>query len=360
MDCAPHRSRSDKESVMYASKAAPRDAGRFAAPGAKDAEMSMNRRCRGTGDTEALISLLAETYPREDTTDQSRGFPITSIATIDTCELFHRRPPSGFRRNIEFALGRRLKIDICRDKYGNQQGQRMIVNRPNLAVLPVLGEYRNDWGCTTYRVDVAVDFHMPNLKSAKLFHGVVDRCGVLKWRSPQTTKSHLEDDDGWITVYWCDDRRARNVILYHKRHDPRIVRLELRFMNSTAVRRAGLMYPTSLEDINPAALFNHHFKLVESRPNISNACLKIVDKPSACDPDTRALTCNPSSRKAPSRAHGQRHQRAFATTGKARLERNNTSTSPTSPNQPFVSCTEIPNPSSPESEHQTPEIKGLD
>ena len=226
----------------------------------------MNRRCRGTGDTEALISLLAETYPREDTTDQSRGFPITSIATIDTCELFHRRPPSGFRRNIESALGRRVKIDICRDKYGNQQGQRMIVNRPNLAVLPVLGEYRNDWGCTTYRVDVAVDFHMPNLKSAKLLHGVVDRCGVLKWRSPQTTKSHLEDDDGWITVYWCDDRRARNVILYHKRHDPRIVRLELRFMNSTAVRRAGLMYPTSLEDINPAALFNHHFKLVEFRP----------------------------------------------------------------------------------------------
>ena len=57
---------------------------------------------------------------------------------------------------------------------------------------------------------------------------------ILKWRSRQTSKVCVDD-----TIYWADNRRARNLVLYRKRKAINALRLELRFLNTAAVRRAG-------------------------------------------------------------------------------------------------------------------------
>jgi hypothetical protein len=163
------------------------------------------------------------------------------------------------RTTIETALGRRIRIANC------LYGVRVIVNQPHAAVLPVLAEFVvYDRGCTSSRVDIAADYTLANLADTNALTAYCERAVVLKWRSAATVKKLYNNGN----AYWCDNRRARNLLLYHRPQDRAVVRLELRFMNSTAVRRAGLANPEALEFINPRELFRHHLKEVAVRPSV--------------------------------------------------------------------------------------------
>ena len=169
--------------------------------------------------------------------------PRAITAKIDTVELFFRRPPAGLRMTLEACLGRRVEIQDCHDGTGHYQGARAIVNRPSIAVLPILSQYRQHClGCTTFRVDVAVDLEMPDERSADSMHDWLRRNLILKWRSRQTSKVSVDDD----TIYWADNRRARNLVLYRKRNANNTLRLELPVLEHPrrAPRRIGRSYPT--------------------------------------------------------------------------------------------------------------------
>jgi hypothetical protein len=167
---------------------------------------------------------------------------VSTRASIDTIELFFKRPPEGLRTRLEAAHGRRIKIEDCFDRTtGEVWGVRAIINRPNRWVIMIARELlqANRSACI-HRVDIAFDFDTSSEESAGMLAKVLDRHLILKWRSPKATKRR---DD--TTVYWVDvkrkRRRRRNLVIYDK--GPQTIRLELRFYGSQAVRRAGLANP---------------------------------------------------------------------------------------------------------------------
>jgi len=187
--------------------------------------------------------------------------PLGTRATVDTIELFFRRPPEGLRTRIESILGSRIQIKRCVDKTGYQWGVRVIINRPTLVVLPVLAHFlRRDKWSRTMRVDVAVDFSMASEAAMEALAEFLIQHLVLKWRSARAEKTHVGS-----TVYWADQCRSRNLAMYLKGKN--IFRLELRFLRTKAVRRARLNDLTKLDGVNPFELMNHHLRLLRFKPH---------------------------------------------------------------------------------------------
>ena len=60
-------------------------------------------------------------------------------------------------------------------------------------------------------------------------------------------------------IYWTAGRPNRNLVVYEKAD--RTIRLELRFLSTRSVRRAGLANPTSLLELNPRTTLEHNIAL---------------------------------------------------------------------------------------------------
>src|SRR6185295_14634347 len=110
------------------------------------------------------------------------------------------------------------------------------------------------------RVDIAVDFETQSEDAARVLLKLLDQHLVLKWRSPRATKVRLETR-GRATVYWSQGRTNRQLTVYTKKADE-IIRVELRFLGSSAVRRAGLADPASLRELNPRKILDHNIAFV--------------------------------------------------------------------------------------------------
>jgi len=181
--------------------------------------------------------------------------PAATVITVDTVELFLRRPPRGLRGKVEAATGERPHTEDVVDRTKRWRGARLIVNRPNRSTLKLMSRLVRDrrLGACVSRVDIAVDFSMDREEGADALFGWLDRHVILKWRSPRSRKKVM---DG--TVYWADKRRARNLVVYMKAID--VVRLELRFFNARAVMRAGLNNLEMLESVDMNKLIGHNLK----------------------------------------------------------------------------------------------------
>jgi hypothetical protein len=141
------------------------------------------------------------------------------------------------------------------DATGYQQGVRAILNRPNRQALMVASELlQANNSASVFRVDVAADFEALSEESAQLLARFLDLHLVLKWRSPVAKKERVDS-----TVYWANGSRNRNLVIYEKR--ARTIRLELRFLGSRSVRRAGLADPATLAQLNPRNILAHNLKL---------------------------------------------------------------------------------------------------
>src|SRR5262245_57506307 len=79
-----------------------------------------------------------------------RSNVVNVIAYVDTVEVFLRYVPTGTIKRVSDALGRRSKINTCRDR----NGAFLIVNQPHIPSLILLGELRH---ATLCRFDIAVD-----------------------------------------------------------------------------------------------------------------------------------------------------------------------------------------------------------
>ncbi len=181
--------------------------------------------------------------------------PAATVITVDTAEVFLRRPYAGLRGQVEAATGERPHIEDVVDRTKCWRGARLIVNRPNRRALSLMSGLIGDrrLGCCISRVDIAVDFSMDGDEGADALFGWFDRHVILKWRSPRSRKKCM---DG--TVYWADKCRARNLVVYMKAIN--VIRLELRFFNARAVRRAGLNKLETLESVNMKKLIGHNLK----------------------------------------------------------------------------------------------------
>jgi len=62
---------------------------------------------------------------------------------------------------------------------------------------------------------------------------------------------------GRATVYWSQGRTNRQLAVYTKKA-AEIIRVELRFLGSAAVRRAGLANLTSLRELNARKILEHN------------------------------------------------------------------------------------------------------
>lgn len=195
----------------------------------------------GEGACRALMLIIPAPRPRIR----------AASASVDTIEVFARHLPRGLRRAIEAIIGRRAQI-TPRIVRGRVIGHRIAVNRPPLAVLPVLADLVSDRAlhAVVSRIDVAYDFATDD--PSGLMAWLVEYI-VLKWRSRRASMWRVK-----TTTYWCDRHKGRNVAVYHKRRH--VVRFELRFLRAAAVRRAELDDLFQLPEIDPEVLFRHHVK----------------------------------------------------------------------------------------------------
>jgi hypothetical protein len=189
---------------------------------------------------------------------------------IDTVEAWQGRPYDQDKltknlSNIRKVLKRPIdKVDESR--YGVRIGVNRMHETPE--ALELLTQY------THRRHDVAFDFVYRNEEDADSGQQGLNQHLVMKHASPRAKKVYYDnvysDKDGrekscgYESVYWSDwsakHRYARQLFVYRK--SPTVVRVELRFTNAAAVRRAGIDHVMKLKELNPWDVWNRNLKLV--------------------------------------------------------------------------------------------------
>src|SRR3954469_8635126 len=81
---------------------------------------------------------------------------LPTVAYIDTVELFLPFLPSGIRKKIEAAVGRRVRIEECRSD-DSRWGWRLVVQLPTEHVLRILDAIHRERRGTLHRADIAFD-----------------------------------------------------------------------------------------------------------------------------------------------------------------------------------------------------------
>jgi hypothetical protein len=225
----------------------------------------------------AGASMKSHRKTRSNTSSKDKAKEIALLATrssVDTIELFFPRPPAGLRTSLEAAVGKRIKIEDCFDKTDYYRGVRVILNRPNRLTLEIASHLLHaNKSATLSREDIATDFETTSEEAAQLLLELLRRRLVLKWRSPTETKNAVG-----TTIYWTAGRPNRNLVVYEKAD--RTIRLELRFLSSRSVRRAGLANPTSLLELNPRKILERNIALVSFKDRF---ILKAVRKAVSAD-----------------------------------------------------------------------------
>jgi hypothetical protein len=188
--------------------------------------------------------------------DGPRVKPDAISASIDTLELWFpdNLPPHVYRRVVKLLPRLRIK----RTRYGIKAG----INRPTLAENEILGDLwnRDVGGCRTHRVHMAFDFIFSDRSSAMQFKDWLPTRCIFKW-SPNHA---LEIEDGYYVRNFAAKRRpGRAPVIYLKGDNT--VRVELRFENAEACRRAGLDDPLLIIDLDPSELFRRCAKVVNYR-----------------------------------------------------------------------------------------------
>jgi hypothetical protein len=189
--------------------------------------------------------------------------PEATVATIDTIELFVRRPPAGLRSRLREAQGASIGWKPYR-RAGQFWGARVTVNRPNRATIGLMARLVRDRsiGCTVKRVDVAVDFSVEDYAEADAMAWWLYLNVKLKWRSPRGRKRrwdqdprYLEGDEFW--ALWSGGHASRDLCVYVEGCR---VRMEVRFQKPTAVRRAGLDRLDQIENLEVQRIVDHNIK----------------------------------------------------------------------------------------------------
>jgi hypothetical protein len=181
--------------------------------------------------------------------------PEKVVASCDTAGLFCCWPERGMRCLLEDAQQGEIVTRKVKDKSGNYLGTIFAVNRPKLAVLPVMDRLVDHVPyCYRHRFDIAYDFTSPDRDQLLT---VLDKHGELKWASRRAKKVQVES-----TIYAASER-PRELALYPKWDDT--VRLELRFTGRSLARTFkwfGASRFEHLPRLNPRKLLTHHFKLL--------------------------------------------------------------------------------------------------
>lgn len=182
---------------------------------------------------------------------------------IDTIEMFFRRVPKGLKRETERIHGKKVQIKRCKNAH-RVHGYRLIINdQPSAQLLLFLQQVMERHWCRLCRVDVACDFITPSQREANAIAVHLKHCLVLRWRRA----GFMWSEGG--TVYWCEGRTNRNLVLYADKPARRCdketpcAHLELRFLNTGSVRRAGLGTVESLIRLDGIGLLSRHVKVLQ-------------------------------------------------------------------------------------------------
>jgi hypothetical protein len=197
--------------------------------------------------------------------------------SIDTDEVFIPKPVEY--QVVKHYLSRIRKVlnrPIDKVDYTNKFGVKVAVNRVPLEVLPILAEQLH------HCFHIAYDFHYQNEADGSDGQEKATQYVVLKHRSPHADKVYYDNvywdkegrekaGKGWPSAYASDwsgkndrfgrkRRYSRQLLVYRKSRT--IVRVELRFTNAQAVKRAGFTDVMQLADLNPAEIWERNLMVV--------------------------------------------------------------------------------------------------
>jgi hypothetical protein len=188
------------------------------------------------------------------------------VSYIDTIEPFFRRLPRGFRATAESIQGKRLEVKDCKDGCGNIWGYRACINQPSPTMLGYLARVQKQHWLRVSRADVALDFITATQEQAERLAQYLRQYGILLWRR----KGFMVQGQNYIR--WTEGRSNRNLVLYWDKpartelDESPCAHLELKFLNTGAVRRAGLASIEALLRlglIDVINLFSRNVKLLE-------------------------------------------------------------------------------------------------
>ena len=189
---------------------------------------------------------------------------LTTTAYVDTIELF--LPPhlnQATRDTIIASLRGYQYDDVClqpsRGANGVLVGWRLGLNQPDPALFfdGVLDALQRRLRATVTRVDIAVDWTMRSQAAADDLQAFIERTGLLRWRRA----GDMIVLGAEPTIYWNKGRRrrrSRDLVLYCGKLAPCQVErthLELRTYSTAACKRLGIVRPSDLVNVSPAALF---------------------------------------------------------------------------------------------------------
>jgi hypothetical protein len=251
---------------------------------------------------------LADSRPRgnENLTPTSTDLPawiaanvVSVVSYVDSVELFcEGRVPTGTRRMLEAALGKRLRIDPCKSN-GYTVGYRVVVHQPSIGVLQILDQLVEQHEAKLYRADIATDWCVLTSLKARQLARALKRYLLLRWRRRGPMRFDGDDTDE-ETTHWINQnarrnrgkrRSARDVGLYSSKPSKitglPCAHLELKFYNSRAVRAEGWhMLPSHVAHTDPGKLFGKHLRLcLDFEPWLKRTIKKQVKLARAGDPD---------------------------------------------------------------------------
>jgi hypothetical protein len=185
------------------------------------------------------------------------------LAYLDDVEMLFRK---RFRLNELRRLQGERKCwwEECKGRDGYVFFYRLVVKRPDQKTLKYLAQLQQQHKGKIFRIDLALDLITANEADAEALNDWLLKHTMLRWRR----KGHMLDIEN--TFYWIEQRKRkrrsnREVVLYPDREskitgEVDCVHLELRFLNVSACRTAGLSQIDSLLDLDPSEVIKKHLK----------------------------------------------------------------------------------------------------
>jgi hypothetical protein len=221
----------------------------------------------------ALGASLVDQY--EDCKVAWRSALVRSVASIDTVWLLMRRYDQAFIELLQASGAADVKVRRIRGRDGTIFWFGIRITRPTAKTWDEICDWWRIRPMLLARMDVAIDWHFLSALSAQQFK---DWCAVF-------LRLNWSNSCRWfmgVTKYFKDTSGKRNarrtMALYTNKEDDAVVRLELRLLNTAAVKANGLDHlitdSRAWRKFSVRKLFEKHVSVKAIAPRFVSKCIR--------------------------------------------------------------------------------------
>lgn len=164
---------------------------------------------------------------------------------------------------LRFAQwGQWIKYEECERKDGSVWGHRLFVNAPCRAAFAALDDLKYEAKATVSRFDLAINYFAASQASLDALAAYFARHGILLWNRGRGT--HTEQNGVYLVNLTGREGRQtpRGVVIYAD--NPKYgCHVEFRVLGTPSARRQGIVMPSDILALNPAAFVKRNFRVVE-------------------------------------------------------------------------------------------------